>query len=290
MKSKESWLKSVVSFVTEPLFEAERERKDHLESENSGGLDWEVAGVLVLVAIVLTLQEYLLRPAEHAWLLHRLELGFSGIINAQTWMSPENYTFGFLLYWACGQTLFYVVPPIIFIRFVCKKNLGDYGVKLKGVFSLWWMYILMLAVMLPIVIVASRSDGFQATYPFFEPLPNEPLWPRFWIWEVAYFLQFVGLEFFFRGFLLHGIRRRFGAYAIFVMMVPYCMIHFGKPMPETFAAILAGIILGFMSLKTRSIWMGAALHVTVALAMDTCSLLRAGKFFRGLLVGGVGEG
>ena len=279
VKSKESWLKSVISFVTEPLFEAERERKDHLESENSGGLDWEVAGVLVLVAIVLTLQEYLLRPAEHAWLLHRLERGFSGIINAETWMSPENYSFGFLLYWACGQTLLYVVPPIIFIRFVCKKSLGDYGVKLKGVFSLWWMYILMLAVMLPIVFVVSRSDGFQATYPFFEPLPNEPLWPRFWIWEVAYFLQFVGLEFFFRGFLLHGIRRRFGAYAIFVMMVPYCMIHFGKPMPETFAAIFAGIILGFMSLKTRSIWMGAALHVTVALTMYTCALWRAGKFF-----------
>ena len=279
MKSKESWLKSVISFVTQPLAEAERERKNHLESENSGGLDWEVAGVLVLVAIVLTLQEYLLRPAEHAWLLHRLERGFSGIINAETWMSPENYSFGFLLYWACGQTLLYVVPPIIFIRFVCKKSLGDYGVKFKGVFSLWWMYILMLAVMLPIVIVASRSEGFQATYPFFEPFPNEPLWPRFWIWEGAYFLQFVGLEFFFRGFLLHGIRRRFGAYAIFVMMVPYCMIHFGKPMPETFAAIFAGIILGFMSLKTRSIWMGAALHVTVALTMDTCALWRAGKFF-----------
>ena len=279
VKGKESWLKSVISFVTEPLFEAERERKDHLESENSGGLDWEVAGVLVLVAIVLTLQEYLLRPAEHAWLLHRLERGFSGIINAETWMSPENYSFGFLLYWACGQTLLYVVPPIIFIRFVCKKSLGDYGVKFKGVFSLWWMYILMLAVMLPIVIVASRSEGFQATYPFFEPFPDEPLWPRFWIWEGAYFLQFVGLEFFFRGFLLHGIRRRFGAYAIFVMMVPYCMIHFGKPIPETLAAIVAGIILGFMSLKTRSIWMGAALHVTVALTMDTCALWRVGKFF-----------
>jgi len=279
VKSKESWLKSVISFVTEPLFEAERERKDHLESENSGGLDWEVAGVLVLVAVVLTLQEYLLRPLEYAGFLGWVEGSFSGLINAETWMSPENYSFGFLLYWACGQTLLYVVPPIIFIRFVCKKSLGDYGVKLKGVFSLWWMYILMLAVMLPIVFVVSRSDGFQATYPFFEPLPNEPLWPRFWIWEVAYFLQFVGLEFFFRGFLLHGIRRRFGAYAIFVMMVPYCMIHFGKPMPETFAAIFAGIILGFMSLKTRSIWMGAALHVTVALTMDTCALWRAGKFF-----------
>ena len=279
MESKESWLKTVILFVTDPLVEAERERKAYLKSENSVGPDWKVVGVLVLVAVVLTLQEYLLRPAEYAGFLHWLESSFSGMINAETWMSPENYRFGFLLYWACGQTLLYVVLPVILIRFVWKKNLGDYGVKLKGVFSLWWMYFLMLGVMLPIVFVASRSEGFQATYPFFEPFPNEPLWPRFWIWEGAYFLQFVGLEFFFRGFLLHGVRRQFGAYAIFVMMVPYCMIHFGKPMPETFAAIAAGIILGFMSLKTRSIWMGAALHVSVALTMDMCALWRAGKFF-----------
>jgi membrane protease YdiL (CAAX protease family) len=279
MEGKESWLNAVILFVSEPLVEAERERKAYLKSQNSVGPDWQVVGVLVLVAVVLSLQEYLLRPAEYAGFLHWLERSFSGMINAETWMSLENYSFGFLLYWACGQTLLYVVPPLIFIRFVCKKSLGDYGVKLNGVFSLWWMYFLMLAVMVPIVFVASRCEGFQATYPFFEPFPNEPLWPRFWIWEGAYYLQFVGLEFFFRGFLLHGIRRQFGAYAIFVMMVPYCMIHFGKPMPETFAAIAAGIILGFMSLKTRSIWMGAALHVSVALTMDTCALWRAGKLF-----------
>ena len=279
MEGKESWLNAVILFVSEPLVEAERERKAYLKSQNSVGPDWQVVGVLVLVAVVLSLQEYLLRPAEYAGFLHWLERSFSGMINAETWMSLENYSFGFLLYWACGQTLLYVVPPLIFIRFVCKKSLGDYGVKLNGVFSLWWMYFLMLAVMVPIVFVASRCEGFQATYPFFEPFPNEPLWPRFWIWEGAYYLQFVGLEFFFRGFLLHGIRRQFGAYAIFVMMVPYCMIHFGKPMLETFAAIAAGIILGFMSLKTRSIWMGAALHVSVALTMDTFALWRAGKLF-----------
>jgi membrane protease YdiL (CAAX protease family) len=279
MEGKESWLNAVILFVSEPLVEAERERKAYLKSQNSVGPDWQVVGVLVLVAVVLSLQEYLLRPAEYAGFLHWLERSFSGMINAETWMSLENYSFGFLLYWACGQTLLYVVPPLIFIRFVCKKSLGDYGVKLNGVFSLWWMYFLMLAVMVPIVFVASRCEGFQATYPFFEPFPNEPLWPRFWIWEGAYYLQFVGLEFFFRGFLLHGIRRQFGAYAIFVMMVPYCMIHFGKPMPETFAAIAAGIILGFMSLKTRSIWMGAALHVSVALTMDTFALWRVGKLF-----------
>ena len=73
-----------------------------------------------------------------------------------------------------------------------------------------------------------------------------------------------------------GLRHRFGFYAIFAMMVPYCMIHFGKPMPETFAAIIAGIVLGFMSLKTRSIWLGAAIHVAVALGMDFLSLWHNG--------------
>jgi membrane protease YdiL (CAAX protease family) len=60
------------------------------------------------------------------------------------------------------------------------------------------------------------------------------------------------------------------------MMVPYCMLHFGKPMPETLAAICGGIILGFMSLRTRSIWMGTAIHITVAGLMDAASLWRKG--------------
>jgi membrane protease YdiL (CAAX protease family) len=85
-------------------------------------------------------------------------------------------------------------------------------------------------------------------------------------------LQFVSLEFFFRGFMLHGCRRRFGAYSIFAMTIPYCMIHYHKPLPETFSAIAAGVILGYMSLRTRSIWLGAALHIAVAWTMDAAAL------------------
>ena len=179
----------------------------------------------------------------------------------------------------CGQqTLLYIAIPVIQILFFFRQPLSDYGFKVRGFANLWGLYLAMLAVMIPIVVTVSMTKSFQGTYRFYRNALIEPLWPRFWIWETAYFLQFIGLEFFFRGYLLHGIKRRFGAYAIFVMMVPYCMIHFGKPMPETFSAIAAGIILGFMSLKTRSIWMGAALHISVALTMDLCSLWRAGKF------------
>ena len=95
---------------------------------------------------------------------------------------------------------------------------------------------------------------------------------------MLYATQFLSLEFFFRGFMVHGLRRRIGSAAIPVMMVPYCMIHFEKPLPETLAAIIAGLVLGFMSLRTRSIILGAAIHVSVALSMDFTSLWRKGFF------------
>jgi hypothetical protein len=51
---------------------------------------------------------------------------------------------------------------------------------------------------------------------------------------------------FFRGFLVHGLRPKFGAYAIPMMTIPCCMIHFGKPLLESLASIVTGMLLGFM--------------------------------------------
>ena len=42
------------------------------------------------------------------------------------------------------------------------------------------------------------------------------------------------------------------------------------------ALIIAGIILGTLSLKSRSIWLGVAIHFSVAITMDICSLWQKG--------------
>ena len=52
------------------------------------------------------------------------------------------------------------------------------------------------------------------------------------LWELQYGATFFTLEFFFRGYMLFGLRRALGSHAIFVMMVPYCMIHVLKPAPD----------------------------------------------------------
>ena len=49
------------------------------------------------------------------------------------------------------------------------------------------------------------------------------------------------------------------------MVVPYCMIHYGKPYLEAGAAIIAGVVLGSLSMRTRSIWAGFLVHGTVAI-------------------------
>ena len=87
-----------------------------------------------------------------------------------------------------------------------------------------------------------------------------------------YFVQFFALEMFFRGFWLGALRRSFGSGAIFAMAVPYCMIHFGKPFLEANGAIVAGIALGSLSMRTKSIYQGFLVHITVAGLMDWLAL------------------
>jgi membrane protease YdiL (CAAX protease family) len=51
------------------------------------------------------------------------------------------------------------------------------------------------------------------------------------------------------------------------------MIHFSKPLPECIGSIFAGFILGWLSYKSKSIWGGVFLHVSVAISMDLLSAL-----------------
>ena len=283
------------SFLVEPLRRIDREQREYMAGERSRRPDGKVVVVLITAAVVLTLQNYFggagtldlvadlldggmgtgaygMDAAASSWndrLANRIRLWLN---------SPRTGQLASLLYWAGFSFATYFFIPWFVIAVFFRQRLSDYGCKLRGAFADWWIYVVFFLVMGPLLLWVSTHRHFQLTFPFYRLRPGEPLWPNFWTWELAYFVQFIGLEFFFRGFMVHGTKHRFGFYSVFVMMVPYCMIHYGKPMPETFGAIGAGIVLGFMSLKTRSIWLGAAIHMSVALSMDFLSMWRKGLF------------
>jgi membrane protease YdiL (CAAX protease family) len=260
-------------FVVAPLRRADEESRAYLASPAARGADRKALTVLLGAAVVLTLQRYLCMTDEAVYTLRFLAgLGLGPRASRLAdWLGDPDHRLGQLTWWAAGCFGVYFIVPALIVRLVFRERLADYGWKLRGAFADGWVYVAMLAVVVPLVLLASRDAQFQKTYPFYRP-PAGGLGPDFWRWELLYALQFVGLEFFFRGFLVHGLRHRLGAYAIPVMAVPYCMLHFYKPLPEALASIPAGLALGFMSLKTRSIFLGAAIHVTVAVSMDLAAL------------------
>jgi membrane protease YdiL (CAAX protease family) len=127
-----------------------------------------------------------------------------------------------------------------------------------------------LAIVLPAMLLVARQPDFGAYYPFYKTASRS--WFDFLAWEAMYFAQFFALEMFFRGFWLGALRRSLGSGAIFAMIVPYCMIHYGKPFLEANGAIIAGMALGSLSMKTKSIYQGFLVHITVAGLMDWLAL------------------
>ena len=182
-----------------------------------------------------------------------------------------------LAYWSAATFLLYFLLPALYVKGILREKLADYGLRTKGTLSHAWIYFSMYLAVLPFVVAVAFTEPFQRTYPFYNNAGASI--GDFLAWELLYAAQFFSLEFFFRGFLIHGARSRFGYYAVLLSVVPYCMIHFGKPLPETLGAVIAGLVLGTISMFTRNIWLGVLIHVSVAVTMDLLSLTIQGKWF-----------
>jgi membrane protease YdiL (CAAX protease family) len=247
--------------------DAQRHRGETLAA---GKYDLRPYVVLVLCAVILTLQEYYggrayfdeaIRPR-----LMKLDERYPEIV--RYWKFSDLYGFA---WWAGTRIAGYVFVPFTVWKIAFPRDsLLDMGLRTKGFFTHAWIYVLFLAVVLPAMWIVSRQPDFGSYYPFYKQSSRS--WLDFLLWEAMYFVQFFALEVFFRGFWLGALRRSLGSGAIFAMAVPYCMIHYGKPYLEAMGAIIAGIALGSLSMKTKSIYQGFLVHVTVAGLMDWLAL------------------
>jgi membrane protease YdiL (CAAX protease family) len=251
-------------------------------------LDLRPLTVLLVAASVLIIQEYLGGKSDF-----RRFVAFVGSPeSAETspfwyslvgWLAPfarritrpdGYYPLWQLGYWAIARIAGYVLVPILALPLLPGVKLRDCGLSFRGLKDHLWLYLVLFCPVLVAVVLVSFRGDFASYYPFYQEAHG---WPDLLLWEGLYFAQFAALEFFFRGFMLHPLKRSMGSYAIFAMVVPYCMIHFGKPYFECFAAIIAGVVLGTLSLRTRSIWCGALIHMSVAISMDVAALVQTGR-------------
>ncbi len=76
-------------------------------------------------------------------------------------------------------------------------------------------------------------------------------------------LDLVPTEFLLRGFVLFALVRAIGPFGVIVAIVPFVMIHIGKPDLEAVSTLGGGLVFGWLVWRTGSIWASALYHVAI---------------------------
>ena len=140
------------------------------------------------------------------------------------------------------RVILYLFIPLALILFIFRETPRDYGMTLgdwKAGLTITLIGILLIA---PVIWYLGSNNHNMSDYykPFVSGLP----------WNT--FLDLIGWEFFFRGLILFGYARKFGAEALWLQAVPFALAHIGKPEIETLSTIFGGFAFGWVAWRTRS--------------------------------------
>ena len=149
----------------------------------------------------------------------------------------------------------YLLIPLALIVFGFRKKASAYGFTLgdwKAGLAITGAAVLIMA---PILWLIGRSDPAMHDYYLWQATPILPLMT---------FLELIGWEFFFRGFILFGYERKFGVHALWLQAVPFAMAHITKPAVETLTTVFGGFAFGWVAWRTRSFLYPFLIHWFVA--------------------------
>ncbi len=131
-----------------------------------------------------------------------------------------------------------------------------------------WALLAIAVIVVPSAYYASTLPSVQAEYP--PPgtlMQDQQLLITYFMG--LFFLYYLPWEFFFRGFLLFGLKERYGTVpAILIQTISSCLVHIGKPAPEIIGSIPFGIIFGIIAIRTKNIWIVVLLHAALGIFTD----------------------
>jgi membrane protease YdiL (CAAX protease family) len=184
---------------------------------------------------------------------------------------PNVYLYEYL-FWFIGDFFTLFILSIVIIKFILKEDLKNYGLQFGDYKIGLALSAIFFLVMLPAIWFFSATSDFVAKYPHLLSTRNS--WQEFFIYESGMLLYMISWEFIWRGFMLFGLKEKFGYYSVLIQMIPFVILHNGKPAPETFGAIAGGIALGVLAFRTNSILYCVITHMGVMFTIDLISTLR----------------
>ena len=164
----------------------------------------------------------------------------------------------------------YVITPFL-LYFVFQHKPADFGISL-GRPKEWIRDVLIFyLVFLVILVLAFKFTNLKNVYPLYRRSAHGLNY--FLFYQLIQMWYLLGWEFFFRGFMLFGLERKFGRMSVLVQAIPFAIVHFKKPQLEAYGAIFAGIFLGLIGLRARSFLPCFLLHYMIILTADILGIL-----------------
>lgn len=158
--------------------------------------------------------------------------------------------------------MMFAIPAIV-IKLIFKKPLRDFGLSMPVDIkkSLLWTGLIIL-ICLPPLYLFSLQSGFQNYY----SVKINILY--FIFYTITGIFYFFSEEFIFRGLLHFGLWDKFKFHTIWMVNLIFVIFHLGKPFPEICFSFVVGILLSFLSFKTKSFLPAVLVHFTLALFLN----------------------
>ncbi len=161
-------------------------------------------------------------------------------------------------------TFLFALPLLILL--LLRVRLSDFGLQFGEAKKQMPFVTLALLIATPFMFVAATLPVFNNYYPIFG-------WARFGVanfvaYESLILLFMFATEFFFRGYLLMGMKGLGGPAAILLQNIPYTLVHLGKPPLEIPASFFAGLFFGWADWRAKSILPSVILHWCINILMD----------------------
>jgi membrane protease YdiL (CAAX protease family) len=145
----------------------------------------------------------------------------------------------------------YLLIPLVMILIGFRRPLRDYGFGLGDWKAGLAITGAAIAVMAPVLWLIGHADPSMRSYYSWQANPAMPMFT---------FLDLIGWEFLFRGFLLFSYEREFGVHALWLQAVPFALAHITKPEVETLSTIFGGFAFGWVAWRTRSFLYAFLIH------------------------------
>ncbi|MFA5309339.1 MAG: CPBP family intramembrane glutamic endopeptidase [Dehalococcoidales bacterium] len=154
-----------------------------------------------------------------------------------------------------STTLYYGIFPLLVVFIILRKSPGDFGLGM-GSPRLWWFPTALICLVAGgILFAASFSADLQGYY--------RDAGFNFITYSLTSCASLAASEFLYRGFLLFGLKDKFHEGSILLQMIPFVLMHLGKPELETVSTIVTGILFGYVCYRGKSFWPAFIIHLFI---------------------------